>query len=127
MQKNVGVKLMFEVRFKLNEKNEKDAIIINLFKNEYNPNEVIKGVLYKIALSVNEGQPITLSGGVNVMYNPDGNIISVNQVSISGNKCLDNDDENEVNDVNEGKNEKVNKNEEVNVSIGNDLAKMFNE
>lgn len=127
MQKNVGVKLMFEVRFKLNEKNEKDAIIINLFKNEYNPNEVIKGVLYKIALSVNEGQPITLSGGVNVMYNPDGNIISVNQVSIRGNKCLDNDDENEVNDVNEGKNEKVNKNEEVNVSIGNDLAKMFNE
>lgn len=127
MQKNVGVKLMFEVRFKLNEKNEKDAIIINLFKNEYNPNEVIKGVLYKIALSVNEGQPITLSGGINVMYNPDGNIISVNQVSIRGNKCLDNDDENEVNDVNEGKNEKVNKNEEVNVSIGNDLAKMFNE
>lgn len=127
MQKNVGVKLMFEVRFKLNEKNEKDAIIINLFKNEYNPNEVIKGVLYKIALSVNEGQPITLSGGVNVMYNPDGNIISVNQVSISGNKCLDNDDENGVTDVNEGKNEKVNENEEINVSIGNDLAKMFNE
>ena len=61
------------------------------------------------------------------MYNPDGNIISVNQVSISGNKCLDNDDENGVTDVNEGKNEKVNKNEEVNVSIGNDLAKMFNE
>lgn len=127
MQKNVGVKLMFEVRFKLNEKNEKDAIIINLFKNEYNPNEVIKGVLYKIALSVNEGQPITLSGGVNVMYNPDGNIISVNQVAISGNKCLDNDDENGVTDVNEGKNEKVNENEEINVSIGNDLAKMFNE
>lgn len=53
-----------EVRFKLNPNNDKDKIIINVLAGEYSPAETIKNMLYKMALSGNEGclKPL---GGLN--------------------------------------------------------------
>lgn len=54
MQENV--KQVTEVRFKLNPSNPKDMQIINLLNNEYNANEYIKALLYKISIGGNIGQ-----------------------------------------------------------------------
>ena len=40
-----------EIRFKLNEKNEKDKVIIDILNGEYSPSETIKAILYKMGTS----------------------------------------------------------------------------
>lgn len=42
------------IRFTLNPKNEKDKLIIDMLNKEYNPNESIKNILYKVFTSDNE-------------------------------------------------------------------------
>ncbi|MFQ9545581.1 MAG: hypothetical protein ACLR02_11235 [Clostridium sp.] len=36
------------IRFTLNPKNEKDKLIIDMLNKEYNPNDSIKNILYKV-------------------------------------------------------------------------------
>ena len=116
---------MLEVRFRLTEKNEKDKIIMKLFENEYNVNEAIKGILYKIAISVNESKPITLAGGVKVVYNLDSAIIDVNSLStnvVGENQIVSKNITINDNQGNEGES---NENDILDIEVGNDLAKMF--
>ena len=42
-----------EIRFKLNVNNEKDKKIIDMLENEYNPNMMIKSILYKMTTDNN--------------------------------------------------------------------------
>ena len=62
-----------EIRFKLNPKNEKDKMIMDVLGGEYSPTDTIKNILYKIG---NGGY-----GGITVAF---GGI--VNNVSINSNK-----------------------------------------
>lgn len=39
-----------EIRFKLNSKKEKDKVIIELLSREYDRNEFLKSLLYKVAI-----------------------------------------------------------------------------
>lgn len=50
--KGCGNKNM-EIRFKLNVNNEKDKKIIDMLENEYNPNMMIKSILYKMTTDNN--------------------------------------------------------------------------
>lgn len=45
-----------EIRFKLNPKNEKDKVIIDVLSGEYSPAETIKNIMYKMATNGGEGQ-----------------------------------------------------------------------
>lgn len=116
---------MLEVRFKLTEKSKKDQMIMKLFENEYNVNEAIKGILYKIALSVNESKPITLAGGVKVVYNLDSATIDVNSLSTSDIAQSQITSENITTNDNQGNDDKSNENDIPDIKVGNDLAKMF--
>lgn len=116
---------MLEIRFRLTEKNEKDKIIMQMLENEYNVNEAIKGILYKLALSVNRGQPVTLAGGVKVVYNPNDKSVIVNQSSTNVNENDNLSTEIVTTSVNDGNEVKSTEIEPLNIEVGNDLAKMF--
>lgn len=45
-----------EIRFKLNPKNEKDKVILDVLSGEYSPSETIKNILYKMGLEGVERQ-----------------------------------------------------------------------
>lgn len=116
---------MLEIRFRLTEKNEKDKIIMQMLENEYNVNEAIKGILYKLALSVNRGQPVTLAGGVKVVYNPNDKSVIVNQSATNVNENDNLSTEIVTTSVNDGNEVKSTEIEPLNIEVGNDLAKMF--
>lgn len=44
-----------EIRFKLNQENEKDKVILEFLSKEYAPSITIKNILYKMALDGVEG------------------------------------------------------------------------
>lgn len=51
-----------EIRFKLNPKNEKDQVIINVLSGEYSPSETIKNILYKMGTNGADGQRVLFWG-----------------------------------------------------------------
>ena len=51
-----------EIRFKLNPKNEKDKVIIDILSGEYSPSETIKNILYKMGMDGLERHPVSVSG-----------------------------------------------------------------
>lgn len=51
-----------EIRFKLNPKNEKDKVIIDVLCGEYFPTETIKNILYKMETNGVESQPRSSRG-----------------------------------------------------------------
>ena len=54
-----------EIRFKLNPKNEKDKVIINVLSGEYSPSETIKNILYKMGTNGVDGQRVSCVGDNN--------------------------------------------------------------
>lgn len=62
-----------EIRFKLNPKNEKDKMIMDVLGGEYSPTDTIKKILYKIGTGGYGGITVAFGG-------------SVNNVSINSNK-----------------------------------------
>ena len=40
-----------DIRFSLNENNEKDKLIIDMLSEEYSPTQSVKAILYKVALN----------------------------------------------------------------------------
>ena len=62
-----------EIRFKLNPKNEKDKVIMDVLAGEYSPTDTIKNILYKIGTGGYGGITVAFGG-------------SVNNVSINSNK-----------------------------------------
>lgn len=62
-----------EIRFKLNPKNEKDKVIIDVLSGEYSPTDTIKNILYKIGAGG--------CGGITVAFGG-----SITNVNISSNK-----------------------------------------
>lgn len=90
-----------EIRFKLNPKNEKDKVIIDVLSGEYSPSEAIKNMLYKMGTNGVEGQQMSLGGQadvVNVSTETDGNpkfddIRSEMDKASDGNKCQGIEDE----------------------------------
>ena len=40
-----------DIRFSLNENNEKDKLIIDMLAGEYSPTQAVKAILYKVALN----------------------------------------------------------------------------
>lgn len=51
-----------EIRFKLNPKNEKDKVIIDVLSGEYSPSETIKNILYKMGTNGAERKPMSFEG-----------------------------------------------------------------
>lgn len=54
--------IAMEIRFKLNPKNDKDKVIIDVLSREYSPTETIKNILYKMGTNGAESQPMSLGG-----------------------------------------------------------------
>lgn len=51
-----------EIRFKLNSKKEKDKVIIELLSREYDRNEFLKSLLYKVAIEGYIGNSMEIKG-----------------------------------------------------------------
>lgn len=65
-----------EIRFKLNPKNEKDKVIIDVLSGEYSPSETIKNILYKMGMDGIEGHRMLIgehSDYVNICTEGDAN------------------------------------------------------
>ena len=84
-----------EIRFKLNPKNEKDKVIIDVLSGEYSPSETIKNILYKMGTNGVVGQQMSIEGQsdyVNVSNGVKINLIDGNEGnrtdgSFDGDKC----------------------------------------
>ena len=53
-----------EIRFKLNPKNEKDKVIMDVLAGEYSPTDTIKNILYKIGTGGYGGITVSFGGSV---------------------------------------------------------------
>lgn len=53
-----------EIRFKLNPKNEKDKVIMDVLAGEYSPTDTIKNILYKIGTGGYGGIIVSFGGSV---------------------------------------------------------------
>ena len=53
-----------EIRFKLNPKNEKDKVIMDVLAGEYSPTDTIKNILYKIGTGGYGGITVAFGGSV---------------------------------------------------------------
>ena len=53
-----------EIRFKLNPKNEKDKVIMDVLAGEYSPTDTIKNVLYKIGSGGYGGITVSFGGSI---------------------------------------------------------------
>lgn len=72
-----------EIRFKLNPKNEKDKVIMDVLAGEYSPTDTIKNILYKIGTGGYGGITVSFGGSVtnvninsNKQYTPIESTIS---------------------------------------------------
>lgn len=90
-----------EIRFKLNPKNEKDKVIMDVLSGEYSPSETIKNILYKMGTNGEKGQRMSYerqSDCVNVstevktkpIYGNEGNRTDA---SSDNGKCRSKEDE----------------------------------
>lgn len=53
-----------EIRFKLNPKNEKDKVIMDVLAGEYSPTDTIKNILYKIGTGGYGGITVSFGGSI---------------------------------------------------------------
>ena len=53
-----------EIRFKLNPKNERDKVIMDVLGGEYSPTDTIKNILYKIGTGGYGGITVALGGSI---------------------------------------------------------------
>ena len=91
-----------EIRFKLNPKNEKDKVIMDVLAGEYSPTDTIKNILYKIGTGGYGGITVAFGGSVtnvninsNKQYTPLESTISngkeeeLTPISDDNSKALD--------------------------------------
>ena len=84
-----------EIRFKLNPKNEKDKMIMDVLGGEYSPTDTIKNILYKIGTGGYGGITVAFGGSVNKQYVPTESKISnekeedLTSISDDNSKALD--------------------------------------
>lgn len=104
-----------EVRFRLNNNNIKDKVIIDFLGGEYSPAETIKALMYKMATGNTKGTALSFWG----------NVSTVNVAGKSETLPL-NDDNSNLEDNNEmNKNPTVDQERETALAINDDFKKFF--
>ena len=80
-----------EIRFKLNENNDKDKIIIDMLNQEYSATDYIKALLFKIAVNGQQGIHMSFSGAVgNINVSNSSQVVdsNVNQGNLTESHIL---------------------------------------
>lgn len=107
-----------EIRFKLKESNSKDKIIADVLREEYNHNEFIKNLIYKLA--VGKYRIVTEDGGIVPIF--EGLVESKGTSTIivsKANKLIENKE------ISSDLEENTEVEEEMDIVVDNDIMDFF--